>query len=153
VDNGREVLALFVHPDGKRWIVWTPQGYFDASVGADELIGWHVNHGIDKAPDFFPVSLFRERFYRPDVIAYVLDTLDIGAAIKQADAAASRQTAKAVNITEVLPVVKRPAQRATVTRPVLNLTYSAHRTGAIPSRGADRWAQNRGSRTGALRRW
>jgi hypothetical protein len=94
-DNGQELLALFVHPDLRRWITWTPQGYFDASVGADALIGWHVNHGFDRVPDFFPASQFRERFYRPDVIAKVLDTLDVDEALHQADAAAGRMTAKA----------------------------------------------------------
>ena len=33
---------------------WTPQGYYDDATGADELIGWHVNHGYDGAPDFYP---------------------------------------------------------------------------------------------------
>ena len=62
MSDGQEVLALFIHPDGQRWILWTPQGYYDDATGADELIGWHVNHGYDGAPDFYPVSQFRERF-------------------------------------------------------------------------------------------
>jgi WD40 repeat protein len=69
VSDGEELLALFMHPDGQRWIAWTPQGYYDASAGADELIGWQVNHGYDQAPDFFPVSQFQQRFNRRDVIA------------------------------------------------------------------------------------
>jgi WD40 repeat protein len=52
VSDGEPVLALFIHPDGSRWIAWTPQGYYDASLGADDLIGWHVNHGYDRAPNF-----------------------------------------------------------------------------------------------------
>ena len=72
MSDGEEVLALFIHPDGNRWIAWTPQGYYDASLGADDLIGWHINHGYDRAPDFYPVSQFRDRFYRPDVIQRVL---------------------------------------------------------------------------------
>ena len=60
LQDGAEVLALFIHPDGRRWITWTPQGYYDASAGADELIGWHVNNGWDRAPDFFPVARFRD---------------------------------------------------------------------------------------------
>ena len=50
MSDGEEVLALFMHPDGSRWIVWTPQGYYDASLGADDLIGWQINHGYDRAP-------------------------------------------------------------------------------------------------------
>jgi len=70
--DGEAVLALFINPDGSKWIAWTPQGYYDASLGADDLIGWHVNHGYDRVPDFYPVSQFRDRFYRPDVIERVL---------------------------------------------------------------------------------
>ena len=92
LSDGKELLALFIHPDGQRWIAWTPQGYYDASLGADELIGWHVNHGYDRAPDFYPVSQFRDRFYRPDVIQRVLQTpnLDVEEAVRDADKAAGR---------------------------------------------------------------
>ena len=62
----------------------------DASVGGEELIGWHVNRGPDAAADFFPASHFRDRFYRPDVVARILDTLDEGKAVAEADTAAQR---------------------------------------------------------------
>ncbi len=137
-DDGKELLALFVDPDGKRWIVWTPQGYFDASVGADELIGWHVNRvnrGFDQAPDFFPVAQFRDRFYRADIIAKVLDTLDIDEALRQADAAAGQRTAKAAPITAMLPPVVQihePPAGASATDTVLKVTYSARSSTGDP---------------------
>ena len=65
--DGEELLALFAHADRTRWVLWTPSGYYDASAGAEELIGWHLNRGQDEAADFFPASRFRARFYRPDV--------------------------------------------------------------------------------------
>jgi len=92
LEDGEALLALFVHPDGRRWIAWTPQGYYDASAGADGLIGWQVNRGRDQAADFFPVWQFRQRFYRPDVVSRVLDTLDVAEALREADAAADRKT-------------------------------------------------------------
>jgi len=76
LSDGEELLAFFPHKDGKRWVVWTPQGYYAASVGGDELIGWHVNRGADNAADFFPAAQFWERYYRPDIIDEVLNTLD-----------------------------------------------------------------------------
>ena len=109
LSDGKELLALFIHPDGQRWIVWTPQGYYDASLGADELIGWHVNHGYDHAPDFYPVSQFRDRYYRPDVIQRVLQTpnLDIEEAVRDADRAAGRASTRAVPLSSLLtPVVE-----------------------------------------------
>lgn len=81
--DGHELLALFVDKDGKRWVLWTPEGYYDASPGAEDLIGWQVNRGPAHEADFFPASRFRERFYKPEVISAVLRTLDIAAALKQ----------------------------------------------------------------------
>lgn len=110
--DGEEILALFIHPDGNRWIAWTPQGYYDASLGADDLIGWQINHGYDSAPDFHPVSQFRERFYRPDVIQRVLRTtsLQVADAVREADEtaqAAGRSMTKAVPVSSLLkPVVE-----------------------------------------------
>ena len=81
--DGKEMLALFVHRDGKRWVLWTPEGYYDASPGGEDLIGWHVNRGLDDAADFFPASRFRERFYRPAAVGAVLRTLDIDKALEE----------------------------------------------------------------------
>ena len=57
--DGKELLEFFPHRDKKRWVIWSPSGYYDASPGAEELIGWHVNNGREAAADFFPVSRFR----------------------------------------------------------------------------------------------
>jgi hypothetical protein len=107
--DGKELLALFIHPDGQRWGAWTPQGYYDASVGADELIGWHINHGYDRAPDFYRLSQFRDRFYRPDVIQRILQTpnLDVEEAVRDADEAAGRPTTRDVSVSSLLtPVIQ-----------------------------------------------
>ena len=127
--DGKELLALFIHPDGQRWVVWTPQGYYDASLGADELIGWHVNHGYDRAPDFYPVSQFRNRFNRPDVIQRVLQTpnLEVEEAVRDADKAAGRPTTKAAPVSSLLtPVIEvnDPKDPAPVDRPELQLAYT-----------------------------
>jgi hypothetical protein len=107
LSDGKELLALFMHPDGKRWVAWTPKGYYDASAGGDELIGWHVNHGLDQSPDFYPVSQFGSRFYRPDVIRRVLQTLDVEKAVREADKESDRPMAKAAPISSLLtPVVE-----------------------------------------------
>jgi hypothetical protein len=127
LSDGRELLALFIHPDGKRWVAWTPQGYYDASVGGDELIGWHVNHGYDRVPDFFPVSRFRDQFNRPDIVALVLKTLDEGEAIKQANAVSGRKAALAV-VDSLPPVVKivSPPDLASVKTSPIEVTYLVH---------------------------
>jgi WD40 repeat protein len=89
--DGKELLAFFPHKDRKRWALWTPSGYYDCSPGAEDLIGWHVNNGKDAAADFYPISRFRSAFYRPDVIDLILQTLDEGKAVEQANLAANRR--------------------------------------------------------------
>ncbi len=127
--DGKELLALFIHPDGQRWIAWTPQGYYDASLGADELIGWHVNQDRDRAPDFYPASRFRSRFYRPDVIQRVLRTpnLDVEEAVREADKAAGLPNTRAAPVSSLLtPVIEinDPRTPAAVDRTDLQLGYS-----------------------------
>jgi hypothetical protein len=102
--DGKELLALFPHTDKKRWILWTPSGYYDASPGAEELIGWHVNNGSDQAADFFPISRFRSTYYRPDVVAKVLETLDEPEAIKLANKESTKKVQE-VPVTKILPPV------------------------------------------------
>ena len=106
--DGKEVLALYAHTDRKRWVLWTPTGYYDASPGAEELIGWHLNRGQTAAADFFPASRLRATFYRPDVIDHVLDTLDETQALAMADTARNRPPTAAVAaplVAQILPPV------------------------------------------------
>lgn len=104
LSDGKEVLALFVHKDQKRWVLWTPTGYYDAAPGAEDLIGWHINRGKNQAADFYPASRFRSQFYRPDVIDRVLESLDESEALKLANQDAGRKT-QVADITRILPPV------------------------------------------------
>jgi WD40 repeat protein len=85
LEDGRELLALFVDAKDRRWVLWTPKGYYTASPGGEELIGWHVNRGWNEAADFFPAARFRNQFYRPDIVQLVLTTLDEEMAITRAN--------------------------------------------------------------------
>ncbi len=73
LSDGKELLALFVHAKDKRYVAWTPKGYYAASPGAEDLIGWHVNRGFDTAPDFYPASTFASTFNKPDIVKAALD--------------------------------------------------------------------------------
>ncbi|MCX6258346.1 MAG: caspase family protein [Bacteroidia bacterium] len=44
MSDGKLLLSLFIHPDQKRWVMYTPSGYYDCSPGAENLIGWNVNN-------------------------------------------------------------------------------------------------------------
>ncbi|MGE3829539.1 MAG: caspase family protein [Parvibaculaceae bacterium] len=101
--DGKELMAFFVHVPDKRWIAWTPSGYYAASPGGEDLFGWHVNgRSWDDTPQFYPASRFRDQYYRPDVVQLVLDTLDEDAALAAANAAAGRDE-NAKTIEELLP--------------------------------------------------
>jgi WD40 repeat protein len=88
-DLVQPLLHVFVTAD-REWIIWTQQGYYDASPGADRLIGWHVNRGPDRAADFHAVQQFRKQLYRPDIIDQVIQLGNVEQAIAAANAALGR---------------------------------------------------------------
>ena len=69
----------------RRWVMWTPKGYYMASPGGEDLIGWHLNQTWNQSSLFFPSSRFRDRFYRPDIVKKVLELLDEDDAIEEAN--------------------------------------------------------------------
>jgi hypothetical protein len=107
VSDGAEKLALYVNADGKRWVAWTPSGYYAASIGGEDLIRWVVNRGRNATAQEYPIGAYREKRYRPDVIAAVLDTLDINRAVQLADAARGRKSAvvTAADVVQKAPLV------------------------------------------------
>jgi hypothetical protein len=104
ISDGKELLAFFPHADKKRWVLWTPSGYYDASPGAEEFIGWHMNNGSDEAADFFPISRFRRDYYRPDVVAKILEKLDEAEAIREANAESGKRREE-VSVAKILPPI------------------------------------------------
>ncbi|POZ53131.1 caspase family protein [Methylovulum psychrotolerans] len=71
--DGTEQLAFFPHADGQRWVLWTPEGFYAASPGAEELVGYHLNQGDDKEGLFIRAQQLGKRFYRPDLISQRLN--------------------------------------------------------------------------------
>jgi len=63
MSDGTLLFSLFLHPDNQRWILWSPNGDFDCSSGSDDLIGWHINQGLDKEALYYPANHFYEKFY------------------------------------------------------------------------------------------
>lgn len=72
IETGEELMAFFLHRDGRRWLLWSPEGYFDTSVGGDTLAGWQINNGYYKAGSFYSMSRFSQNFYRPAVLTGIL---------------------------------------------------------------------------------
>ena len=126
VSDGQELLAFFPHNDKKRWVLWTPTGYYDASPDAEDLIGWHVNNGKDAAADFFPVGLFRSQFYRPDVISKILYTADETRALQIANDEAGRKQQQTDVAKQLPPVVEivSPRDGAEISSSQITVRYN-----------------------------
>ncbi len=112
MQDGREQLSLFVHVDGNRWIVWSAAGYYDTSVGGEDLVGWHINRGMNQASDFYSVGRFRERFHRPEIIQAIVQTADEDEAIRRAQAAVASPA-----VTEPVAVAVSPVAGKTAPTP------------------------------------
>jgi WD40 repeat protein len=125
MSDGKELLAFFPHSDGRRWVLWTPSGYYDCSPGGEDLIGWQVNNGADQAADFFPASRFRATYYRPDVVSLVLDTLDEARAIALANSAAGgrQETASILDKRPPIVTITSPDSGSAVSSGEVTLHY------------------------------
>ena len=136
--DGLELLALFPHADRRRWVMWTPSGYYDASPGGEDLIGWHVNNGSDAAADLFPVGQFRAAYYRPDVVSRVLAAGAEQLALNQADEEAGRKQQQPAGVAELLPPVVEivsPADGAEIAAAELTVRYRVRSPSGEPVTG------------------
>jgi WD40 repeat protein len=88
-DDGTELLALQVLPNKTDWVLWTPEGFYEATPGAKDVLKWVVNHGPDSAATTLSVSAI-SALHRPDALKLVLDQLETARALGIADVAAAR---------------------------------------------------------------
>lgn len=121
-DDLREVLALFVHANGRDWVLWRPDGYYASSEHGDNYVGWHLNRGKDVAPDYFRAVQFERLFYRPDLLRRTLT--------ERASGIESRTTVDRATLRRIAPPRVR-IRAITPARPgVLRIAYEAERVGA-----------------------
>ncbi len=69
--DGAEMLSLFAEADGKHWVLWTPEGFFDHGDGGQNLIGYHLNQvdqGRPKGASFVNVEQLYKLFFRRDLV-------------------------------------------------------------------------------------
>lgn len=81
-DTGYEMMALYLHPDRKRWIIWLPSGFFDHGPNSEELVGFHVNRGKDREAMMVSVNQMYDTFYRPDIIDLAIEGKDVSSYLK-----------------------------------------------------------------------
>jgi Caspase domain/PDZ domain len=139
VGGGEELLALFVEPQTRKWVAWTPAGYYMASAGGEDLIGWQVNRGWNQEADFFPASQFRAQYNRPDIVRLVLQTRDEAEAVRRANAASAR-TVEAKPIAAALPPVVSifsPADGSHFSGDSVEIAYSLRSPSGLTVDGLD----------------
>lgn len=66
--QSRELIVTLFHGSDGEWVMWTPQGYYTGSPGADKIVGWQINKGPDKEADYVGADQLREHLNRPDII-------------------------------------------------------------------------------------
>lgn len=137
MSDGKHLLTLYINPETKKWLLYTPDGYYDVSPGAEHYIGWHLNNGPDKEAYFFPASKFRSKYYRPDVIDNILITLDIDEAVRLANTLSNR-TEINTKIENMLPPVVNilePYNNSEVKSDEITVKYSAKSPNGEPIMG------------------
>jgi WD40 repeat protein len=81
--DGRELYALYLHPDKKRWLLWSPDGFFDHGTGSANLIGFQVNRGIDQSSVMVGAERMYDLLYRPDLIDKIIVGEDVSAYLQR----------------------------------------------------------------------
>jgi WD40 repeat protein len=94
-DDGRELMALQVFPNKADWALWTPDGFYEATPGAQDALKWVVDHGADQTAATLPVSAIAKQ-HRPDALPLVLDKLEPTLALGVADVADARRAVQSV---------------------------------------------------------
>lgn len=93
----KPLLSLFVGSD-EEWVMWSDEGYYNASLKGDRFINWHINQGSDKEALSYPVGRFKEKFYQPELFALLLDSYTTSEALAKLN-----KKEQKVSISESLP--------------------------------------------------
>ncbi len=102
VETIKPLITLFVGTD-QEWVCWTPQGYYAASAGGERFVGWHIDQGINKMGDFYPVSAFRKKYYRPELIKAVFEEASFEKALARFNQGTEEKIEKNETILSNLP--------------------------------------------------
>jgi Caspase domain/WD domain, G-beta repeat len=77
------IVTLFRGTDGE-WVMWTPQGYYTGSPGADKIVGWQINKGSDQVPDYVGADQLRDHLNRPDIVEKAIILASAEQAVREA---------------------------------------------------------------------
>ncbi len=111
--TGEVVMSYYLQPSSKRWLAISSQGYFEASVGAEDMAGWVINPKSQRVADFVPMSRFRAKLLLSGLGSQAWESRNESDALK----ILLRQRA-AANPPVASPTAPTPAQGSMTTPPV-----------------------------------
>jgi hypothetical protein len=101
--DGVELLAFMpLATNQKDWVAWTPEGYYDATPGAQGVLRWQVNHDWDTPVTVVPVADIPGS-YRPKVLPLVLQQLETTRALGLVAQAEHSEEVKRLTNSHVAP--------------------------------------------------
>jgi WD40 repeat protein len=80
----RELIVNIFHGRNGEWVIWTPQGYYTCSPGADRFVGWQFNKGAGALPDYVSANELRKHLHRPDIVEDAIRRASADEAISKA---------------------------------------------------------------------
>jgi WD40 repeat protein len=83
LETREPIVTLFHGIDGE-WVMWTPQGYYTGSPGADKIVGWQINKGPDQAADYVGAEQLRQHLNRPDIVERAIVLASAEGAVREA---------------------------------------------------------------------
>ncbi len=91
--SGELLASLFIEPATGRWVLWTPEGFFDhdhpldGSPDGRTLIGYALNRADGRAAEFIQIGQLYPSFFRPDMVGLSFRDSDAAHAAVQAQRA------------------------------------------------------------------
>lgn len=66
-ENGEQLAGLYVS-ENDDWVLWTPEGYYAASLEGARSVAWQTNMGAKTTPGYYPFEQFDLILNRPDLV-------------------------------------------------------------------------------------
>ena len=88
----RELIVTLFHGNDGEWVMWTPQGYYTGSPGADKMVGWQINKGLENAADYVGADQLRDHLNRPDIVDKAIILASAEQAVREASGTSFKLT-------------------------------------------------------------
>ena len=103
----RELIVTVFHGTDGEWVMWTPQGYYTGSPGADKIVGWQINKGAEEAADYVGAEQLRQHLHRPDIVERAIVLASAEEAVREAPGTSFK----------LADLLARPVPRVTIVAP------------------------------------